>query len=90
MFYSFFSICFESDLFVSVVSIRIRNTKRNRKFLKQTENKPKQMSFTLFFVSWTTFGFILLFRFFLVCFKADLFVSVVSAVSKRVKNTEMN
>jgi hypothetical protein len=32
----------------------------------------------------------LLFAFFSVCFETDLFVSVVSVVSKRVKNTETN
>jgi hypothetical protein len=43
VFYSFFSICFETDLFVSVVSIWIRNTetKGTKKFVLVLRNKPK-------------------------------------------------
>jgi hypothetical protein len=49
--FSFFSVCFETDLFVSVVSKRVKNTETNRNepkqkffsFAKQTENQPKQI-----------------------------------------------
>jgi hypothetical protein len=49
----FFSVCFETDLFVSVVSILIRNTETNRKNkLLVSRNKPKnnrnKLSFGLF------------------------------------------
>jgi hypothetical protein len=51
--FSFISVCFETDLFVSVVSKRVRNTETNRNkpkkivigFAKQTENEPKQIEF---------------------------------------------
>jgi hypothetical protein len=50
----FFSVCFETNLFVSVVSVlskRVKNTETNRdkpkqkflSFAKQTENQPKQI-----------------------------------------------
>jgi hypothetical protein len=63
-----FSVCFETDLFVSVVSIWIRNTETNRNkpkkecisFAKQTENQPKQVEFR--FVSVRTENFVCLFR----------------------------
>jgi hypothetical protein len=49
--FSFFWVCFETDLFVSVVSKRVKNTETNRNkpkqkffsFAKQTENQPKQI-----------------------------------------------
>jgi hypothetical protein len=49
----FFSVCFETDLFVSIVSLWIRNTEMNQNkpnklfigFAKQTENEPKQVEF---------------------------------------------
>jgi hypothetical protein len=49
-FFWFVSVCFEKILFVSVVSIPVRNTETNRKkmffgFAKQTEKKPKQIEF---------------------------------------------
>jgi hypothetical protein len=52
-FISFFSVCFETDLFVSVVSILIRNTETDRKNnLLVSRNKPKnnrnKLSFGLF------------------------------------------
>ncbi len=38
-----FSVCYETDLFVSVVSIKVRNTETNRIFFfLVTRNKPKQ------------------------------------------------
>jgi hypothetical protein len=48
-----FSVCFETELFVSVVSKQIRNTETNRKFLLLvSRNKPKinrnRLSFGLF------------------------------------------
>jgi hypothetical protein len=66
--FSFFSVCFETDVFVSVVSKRIRNTETNRKkpkkcfisFAKQTENQTKQIEFR--FVSVRTEIFFCLFR----------------------------
>jgi hypothetical protein len=64
----FFSGNFETDLFVSVVSIWIRNTETNRNkpkkyfigFAKQTEKEPKQDEFR--FVSVRTEIFFVLFR----------------------------
>ncbi len=49
-FFWFVSVCFEKILFVSVVSILVRNTETNRKkhffgFVKQTEKQPKQIEF---------------------------------------------
>jgi hypothetical protein len=52
--FSVFSVSFETDLFVSVVSVvskRVKNTETNRNepkqkffsFAKQTENQPKQI-----------------------------------------------
>jgi hypothetical protein len=66
--FSFFSVCFETDLFVSVVSKRVWNTETNRNkpkkivfgFAKQTENQPKQIEFR--FVSVRTENFFCLFR----------------------------
>jgi hypothetical protein len=45
--FSFFSVCFETDLFVSVVSKRVRNKPKKIVFgfAKQTENQPKQIEF---------------------------------------------
>jgi hypothetical protein len=62
------SVCFETILFVSVVSIQVRTTETNRNkqknvvfgFKKQTETQPKQILFR--FVSVQT-------EFFLVCFE---------------------
>jgi hypothetical protein len=67
-FFSFFSVCFETDVFVSVVSKRIRNTETNQNkptnfvisFAKQTENQPKQIEFR--FVSVRTENIFCLFR----------------------------
>jgi hypothetical protein len=50
-FFVFFSVCFETDLFVSVVLKRVKNTETNRNkpkqkffcFAKQTQNQPKQI-----------------------------------------------
>jgi hypothetical protein len=63
-FFWFVSVCFEKILFVSVVSIPVRNTETNRKkcflvsrnkpkkmffgFAKQTEKQPKQKKIWLF------------------------------------------
>jgi hypothetical protein len=49
----YFSVCFETDRFVSVVSKRVRNTETNRKkLLLVSRNKPKmnrnRLSFGLF------------------------------------------
>ncbi len=48
--FRFVSVCYELVLFVSVVSILVRNTETNRKcvvfgFTKQTETNPKQILF---------------------------------------------
>jgi hypothetical protein len=51
--FSLFSVCFETDMFVSVVSKQARNTETNRNkpkkyifgFAKQTEKQPKQIEF---------------------------------------------
>ena len=61
----FVSVCYETDLFVSVVSIQVRNTETNRKFLvfgfmKQTETNAKQILFR--FVSVRTEIYFCLFR----------------------------
>jgi hypothetical protein len=44
-----FLVCLKKVMFVSVVSILVRNTKTNRKkivgFMKQTEKEPKQIEF---------------------------------------------
>jgi hypothetical protein len=64
MYFFGFSVCFETDLFVSVFSKRVRNTETNQKivigFAKQTENEPKQIEFR--FVSVRTENKICLFR----------------------------
>jgi hypothetical protein len=52
-FFWFVSVCFDKVLFVSVVSIQVRNTESNRNkpkkmyfgFAKQTEKQPKQIEF---------------------------------------------
>jgi hypothetical protein len=100
-----FSICFETDqvvLVLSVVSIRIRNTETNRKiYFLFSQNKPKinqnRLSFGLFRFEPTNFclfrghpSFYVAFLFFSVCFKTDLFVSVVSKRVKIPKQTETN
>jgi hypothetical protein len=49
--FGLFSVCFETDMFVSVVSIYVQNTETNRNkpkkvffgFVKQTEKQPKQI-----------------------------------------------
>ncbi len=55
MFFGIFSVCFglfKKVLFVSVVSIPVRNTETNRKFFFVSRNKPKnnrnRLSFGLF------------------------------------------
>jgi hypothetical protein len=53
--FRFVSVCFETCMFVSVVSIHVRNTETNRKkyffgFVKQTETQPKQIEFRFFSV----------------------------------------
>jgi hypothetical protein len=53
--FRFVSVCFETCMFVSVVSIHVRNTEINRKkyffgFVKQTETQPKQIEFRFFSV----------------------------------------
>ncbi len=53
VFWRFFSVCFKKILFVSVVSIPVRNTKTNRKkCFSVSQNKPKnnrnRLSFGLF------------------------------------------
>jgi hypothetical protein len=61
LFPQFFSVCFETVLFVSVVSIWIRNTETNRKNnLLVSRNKPKQAEFR--FVSVRTEKYLCLFR----------------------------
>jgi hypothetical protein len=70
VFYLGFSVCFETDQFVSVVSILIRNTETNRNkpkklftgigFVKQTEKQPKQVEFR--FVAVRTENLFCLFR----------------------------
>jgi hypothetical protein len=97
-----FSICFETDLVVSVlsdVSIRIRNTETNQKIIfwfreisrKSTEKDWVSVCFGSnwnFFVCFVdTLVFMLHFSFLSVCFETDLFVSV---FLKRVQNTETN
>ncbi len=67
-FFWFVSVCLEKILFVSVVSILVRNTETNRNqpkkmffgFAKQTEKQPKQIEFR--FVTVRTEKNILLFR----------------------------
>jgi hypothetical protein len=67
----FFSVCFKTSLYVSVVLVvskRVKNTETNRNwpkktffsFAKQTENQPKQILFR--FVSVRTENFFCLFR----------------------------
>jgi hypothetical protein len=53
--FRFVSFCFETCMFVSVVSIHVRNTKTNRKkyffgFVKQIETQPKHIDFRFFSV----------------------------------------
>jgi hypothetical protein len=53
LYFFFFSVCFETDMFVSVFSKQVRNTEANRNkpkkivcgFAKQTENQAKQIEF---------------------------------------------
>jgi hypothetical protein len=71
-----FFLYLENDLFVSVVSIRIRNTETNRKFIfwfRNTNQKSTETDWASFvsvkteffwFVSWTLVVFKLLFSFF--------------------------
>jgi hypothetical protein len=95
-----FSICFETDLFVlvlSVVLIRIRNTETNQKNYFLVLQKKRNATETdwvsvCFCLNWKNFfvcfvdNLVFLFVF-SVCLETDLFVSV---VSKWVKNTKTN
>ncbi len=47
VFLEIFSVCFDKILFVSVVSIPVRNTETNEKnfFAKLTKKQPKQIEF---------------------------------------------
>jgi hypothetical protein len=62
--FRFVTVCYETVLFVSVVSIQVRKTETNRNFVfgftKQTETKAKQILFR--FVSVRTENYFCLFR----------------------------
>ncbi len=66
--FRFVSVCYETDLFVSLVQIQVRNTETNQNFFflvsrnkpKQTETNAKQILFR--FVSITTENYFCLFR----------------------------